>query len=94
MSERGHQLARRQHGRCGSKTSDSGHEQGQSARQKRAISGLMRCDKFAAVSKLGHFALGRSDQSAKASQRGLIIPIGKLEIRSISLSSKSEGSRR
>src|SRR5208282_5979195 len=31
-----HQLPRRQHGRCGSKTSDSGHEGGQSARLKRA----------------------------------------------------------
>jgi hypothetical protein len=31
---------------------------------------------------------------SQAGQRGLVIPIGKLEIRSISLSSKSEGSRR
>jgi hypothetical protein len=31
---------------------------------------------------------------SQAGQRALVIPIGKLEIRSISLSSKSEGSRR
>jgi hypothetical protein len=35
MFEPGHQLPRRQHGGCGSKTSDSGHEGGQSVRLKR-----------------------------------------------------------
>jgi hypothetical protein len=30
--------------RCGSKTSNSGHEGGQSARLKRAITGLMHCN--------------------------------------------------
>ena len=44
----GHQLPRRQHGRCGSKTSDSGHEQGQSARQKRARTGLSKAEKTGA----------------------------------------------
>jgi hypothetical protein len=39
----GHELPRRQHGRCGSKTPDSGQEGGQLARLKRAISGLMQC---------------------------------------------------
>jgi len=37
---------------------------------------------------------GRLAAISQADQRGLIIPIGKFEIRSISLSSKSEGSRR
>jgi hypothetical protein len=50
LRQLGHQLPRRQHGRYGSKTSDSGHEGGQSARLKRAISRLLRGSKLQSYS--------------------------------------------